>query len=324
MQTVRRWVLLIGVFFPLAFALVPQDTHAARPVVFMLDWFPNPNHVPIYVALNKGFFQRAGLQVKLQIPADPNDPLKLVAAGKVDFAVNYQPSVTIATSQGLPVLAVGVLVEHPLTTIMFLKDSGIQTPRDLRGKKIGFSVAGFEEAIFSTIAGRGGLKRGDYTFVNVNFNLVPALLSRQVDAVVGAYRNFEKIQLELQGKAVGIFPPEQFGVPDFYELVLITNTRTAQTQPELVRAFAKGIAGAIRYTLSQPDDAGKIFFAANPKLRDELNRRAYKATLPVYARSQVQSRDKWANFQDFMARNGVITSTKPVDQLFSNQFAPPP
>ncbi len=324
MRTTLRWILMGGLVLTLTLAAVSSETLAAKPVTFMLDWFPNPNHVPLYVALNKNFFQRAGLQVKLQVPADPNDPLKLVAAGKVDFAVSYQPSVIIARSQELPVRSIGVLVEHPLTTIMFLKDSGIRTPADLKGKKIGYSVAGFEEAILGTIAENGGLKHSDYTLVNVNFNLVPALLSRKVDAVVGAYRNFEKIQLELQGKTVGIFPPEQFGVPDFYELILITNERLAQRQPDLVRAFTKAIGEAINFTVNQPDEASKIFFTAQPKLRDELNLRAYQATLPAYARTQAQSREKWATFQDFMARHRVITRTTPVDQLFTNQFVSAP
>ncbi len=301
-----------------------QETIAAKPVTFMLDWFPNPNHVPLYVALNKNFFQRAGLQVKLQVPADLNDPLKLVAAGKVDFAVSYQPNVIIARAQGLPIRSIGVLVEHPLTTIMFLKDSGIRTPTDLKGKKIGYSVAGFEEAILGTIAETNGLKPSDYTLINVNFNLVPGLLSRKVDAVVGAYRNFEKIQLELQGKMVGIFPPEQFGVPDFYELVIITSDRLVQRQPDRAQAFEKALAEAMTYTITQPAAASKVFFAAQPKLRDELNRRAYQATLPVYARTQAQSREKWATFQEFMARHRVISRTTPVDQLFTNEFVPKP
>lgn len=323
MHTVARWI--VSGWLVVALVLAGwQTTGAAKPVTLMLDWFPNPNHVPIYVALNKTFFQREGLQVKLQVPADPNDPLKLVAAGKVDFAVSYQPNVIIARAQGLPVRSVGVLVEHPLTTIMFLTESGIRTPADLKGKKIGYSVAGFEEAILGTLVQRQGLKPSDYTLINVNFNLVPALLSRKVDAVVGAYRNFEKIQLELQGKKVGIFPPEQFGVPDFYELIIITSDQFAQRHPDLVRAFEKALGGAIAFTIAQPEAASKVFFAAQPKLRDELNRRAYRATLPVYARTQVQSKEKWAIFQEFMATHRVISKAAPVEQLFTNEFAPKP
>ncbi|MDR5695986.1 MAG: ABC transporter substrate-binding protein [Armatimonadota bacterium] len=321
-----RWTtFLIGVILMgLALSLLGQGTFAgaATSVTFMLDWFPNPDHVPVYVALQKGLFSQEGLRLRLQIPADPNDPLKLVAAGKVDIAISYQPTVTIARSQGLPVKSVGILIGQPLNTIMFLADSGIRTPADLKGKRIGYSVAGFEEALLSAVAASGGLQKGDYQLINIAFNLTPALLSRQVDAVVGAYRNFERIQLELKGKKVGMFEVEKYGVPEYYELVVIASDQTIQKQPEMVKRFIRALSRGIAQTRENPQEALNTFFVANPKLRDELNRRAFFATLPYFARSQVQSRERWQRFQDFLFAHGVITKKSPVDELFTNAFVP--
>jgi putative hydroxymethylpyrimidine transport system substrate-binding protein len=289
-----------------------------KKVTLMLDWFPNPDHVPIYVAYEKGYFREEGLDMTLQIPADPNDPLKLAAIGKVDFAVSYEPNVIMAKSRGIPVISIGILIAHPLNTLMFLTESGIKSPKDLAGKRIGYSVTGFETAILSSIAEEAGLKLEDLKLVNVNFNLTPSLLSGQVDAVIGAYRNYEKIQIELEGKEVGMIFPEEHGVPDYYELVLITGEDTAQKRMDMVKSFIRAIDRAINFTLENPEEAFKLFLSSNPDLDNELNRKAFYATLPYFSRNQTQERGKWEKFQDFLYNKGVIEKKTKVEKLFLN------
>jgi putative hydroxymethylpyrimidine transport system substrate-binding protein len=165
----------------------------------MLDWFPNPDHAPVYVAKAKGFFAEQGLDVDIMVPADPNDPLKLVAAGKINFAISYQPSVITARSEGLPVVSIGALVQHPLSSILYLKSSGFKTPADLKGKRIGYSVEPLYRVLFEAVAEAAGLQTSDYDIYRVGFNLAPSLLSGKVDAAVGAFRNYEAIQIELEG-----------------------------------------------------------------------------------------------------------------------------
>ncbi|MBI4276944.1 MAG: ABC transporter substrate-binding protein [Armatimonadetes bacterium] len=305
-------------------AAPPGAAGPAPRVTFMLDWFPNPNHVPVYAALQRGFLKAAGVDVTVQVPADPNDPLKLVAAGKVDLAISYQPAVVIARAEGLPVVTVGLLVDHPLTTVMFLRGSGIGNPADLRGKTVGYAVAGFEEAMLVAIAARAGLKKGDYRMVNVGFNLTPALLGRKVDAVVGAYKNYERIQIELQGRQVGMFEVEKYGVPDYYELVIIASERVVRERPETVARFVRALTQGIRHTLASQDDAWKAYVAANPKLNDTLNRRGYAATLPFYARGQRQSAPRWTALADFLHAHGIIKRKTPVEAMFTNRFVPAP
>ncbi|MGQ9631576.1 MAG: ABC transporter substrate-binding protein [bacterium] len=305
----------------LIFGLTATSAGAAEAVSFMLDWFPNPDHVPIYVAKERGFFEEEGLDVAIQVPADPNDPLKLTAAGRVDFAVNYQPSVVIARSEDLPIVSIGILVEHPLSTIMFLKDSGIRSPADFKGKKIGVSVSPLYDAMFDAVAEGAGLKKGDYQLIDVGFNLTPALLSRRVDAVIGAFRNYEKVQIELEGEEVGIFPLEEYGVPDFYELVIIAGEKKISSNPDTARKFARALKRGIEFTLKNPGEALDIFFAANPDLRDELNRKSFDATLPFFARSQEQSERLWGELQDFMFARNLITKKTNVEGMFTNRFA---
>ena len=173
---------------------------AAERLTLLLDWFVNPDHAPIIVADELGYFERAGLDVDIIAPADPNDPPKLVAAGRADVAVSYQPQLHIQVYQGLPLTRIGTLVATPLNSLVALADGPIRGIADLEGRKVGFSVGGFEDALLKGMLGHHGLSLADVELVNVNFALSPALLSGQVDAVIGAFRNFELNQLELEGR----------------------------------------------------------------------------------------------------------------------------
>lgn len=291
---------------------------AGAPLVFMLDWFPNPDHVPLYAAIGAGYFKQAGLNVTLQVPANADDPLKLVAARKVDVAVNYESGVIFARSQGLPVRSIGLVVSQPLTTVMFLKSSGIRRPRDLAGRRVGFAVSGLEDAMIDQILNSDGTTKAKVTLVNVGFDIVPALLSRKVDAVIGGYRNVERVQIEMQGQPVGMFEPEHYGVPAFYELVLIANDAALRSRRDDLARFVRAAARGLALTAAQPDQAFKYYVRLNPKLDDAFNRRSFEATRPAYARSQHQAPERWAGFSEWMAARKVIPIAVPADQLFTN------
>jgi putative hydroxymethylpyrimidine transport system substrate-binding protein len=270
------------------------------------------------VARDKGFFKNNNLDIEILVPANPNDPPKLVAVGKVDFGISYQPSVTVARSQELPIRAIGILVEHPLSTITFLKESGIKTPADLKGKRIGYSTAPTEIILFEAVAQSAGLAREDYELINVSFNLTASLLTGKVDAVVGAYRNYEINELALEGKDARYFPIEKHGVPDYYELVFITSDRLLKKKKQVAGRFIAAIDEAIRFTRQHPETALQIYFQANPDVRQELDAMAFRDTLPFFATTQVQSSGKWKDFMEFAFRRGLIQKWPNPDTLFEN------
>jgi len=300
----------IAAVVALHLVLMPAQAQAEKLTV-LLDWFLNPDHAPLIVALEKGYFADAGLEVELIEPADPNDPPKLVAAGKAQVAVSYQPQLHIHAAAGLPLVRIATLVATPLTTLMVLDDSPIKTVADLKGKRVGFSVGGFEDAILRAMLAPHGLTLDDLTLINVNFALSPALLSGQVDAVIGAYRNFELNQLAIEGHKGRAFYVEEEGVPSYDELILIAsrNELNDPRLPKLVHALERGV----QYLINHPEDSWGLFVNYRASLDDELNRLAWKDTLPRFAlRPAALDRGRYQRFERFLVEQKVISGSLPL------------
>jgi putative hydroxymethylpyrimidine transport system substrate-binding protein len=291
--------------------LAASPAAAAEKLTLLLDWFVNPDHAPIIVADQRGYFADQDLDVEIIAPADPNDPPKLVAAGEADVAISYQPQLHIQKDQDLPLTRIGTLVATPLNSLVTLADGPIRSLADLKGHKVGFSVGGFEDALLGAMLASDGLTLDDVELVNVNFALSPALLSGQVDAVIGAFRNFELNQLELEGSPGRAFYPEEHGVPAYDELIFIANSGKLD-DPRLPR-FLDAIEAGTLYLLNHPDESFSLFIEGRPELDDELNRRAWQDTLPRFAlRPAAMDTARYERFAAFLEHQGLIKTPPPV------------
>jgi putative hydroxymethylpyrimidine transport system substrate-binding protein len=297
----------------LGFGLIlPGPAAAADRLTLLLDWFVNPDHAPILVAEARGYFAAAGLEVEIIAPADPNDPPKLVAAGRAEIAISYQPQLHIQVDQGLPLARIGTLVATPLNSLVVLADSGIQSIADLAGRKVGFSVGGFEDALLGAMLAKHGLALDAVELVNVNFALTPALLSGQVDGVIGAFRNFELNQLELEGRPGRAFYPEEEGVPVYDELIFIANAEALED--DRLPRFLDAVEAGVLYLVNHPDESFALFTQGRPELDDELNRRAWADTLPRFAlRPAALDHARYARFANFLEEQDLIKPPPPVE-----------
>jgi putative hydroxymethylpyrimidine transport system substrate-binding protein len=304
--------LVRTILLALALAAMPAAARAADKLTLLLDWFVNPDHGPLVVAQEQGFFAAQDLEVEMIAPADPNDPPKLVAAGQADLAVSYQPQLHLQAAAGLPLKRIGTLVATPLNSLVVLADGPVKSLADLKGRNIGFSVGGFEDALLRQMLGKHGVALDDVTLINVNFALSQALLSGQVDAVIGAFRNFELNQLDIEGRPGRAFYPEEEGVPAYDELIFVAH-RDRVEDPRLPR-FLAAVEQAAQFMLNHPEESWQLFVKAHPDLDDELNRRAWRDTLPRFAQSPAAlDAGRYDRFAAFLVAQGLIPAVLPVD-----------
>ncbi|MCQ4162005.1 ABC transporter substrate-binding protein [Roseomonas sp. GC11] len=291
-----------------------SSTAAPAKLTLLLDWFVNPDHAPIVVAQEGGFFTRAGLAVEMIAPADPNDPPRLVAAKQADLGVYYQKNLHMAVDQGLPLARVGTLVATPLSTLTVLRDGPIKTLADLKGKRIGFSTAGIEEVVVDAILGSAGLSSRDVTMVNVNFGLSSALMSGQVEAILGGFRNFELHQLDLEKRPGRAFYPEQHGLPIYDELIYVAHRDRARDP--VLRRFMDALEGATSFLVNNPEESWAMFIAgARKELDNELNRRAFRDTLNRFSLSPAAlDANRYQRFARFLQQRKVIREVPPLER----------
>ena len=299
----------------LLFLLLTANKLAAKDkMTLLLDWFINPDHGPIIIAKEKGYFSDQNLEIEIIAPADPSAPPKLVAAGQADLAVSYQPQLHLQLTQGLPLIRVGTLVATPLNCLLVLESGPIKSPQSLSGKKIGFSVAGVEEILLSAILEKYGVKLEDVELVNVNFSLSPSLMSGQVDAVIGAFRNFELNQMKIENVPGKCFFLEEEGVPPYDELIYVANSKNIDK--EKIRKFLKATELATQFIINNPEESWKIFASTSKELNDQLNRMAWADTIPRIAlRPPALDAGRYLEFQDFLLQNKLINKAFPISRI---------
>ncbi len=287
-------------------------TLAADKIDLLLDWFVNPDHGPLVIAQKEGFFADQNLEVTMVEPADPSMPPKLVAAGKADMAVSYQPQLHVQVDQGLPLSRIGTLVATPLNSLVVLESGPIKSIADLKGKTVGYSVGGFEDALLKAMLKQHNLDISDIQLVNVNWSLSPSLISGKVDAVIGAYRNFELNQMDIEGHPGRAFYVEEEGVPAYDELILVVHNDNRDA--DKYKRFVKAVELATQYMINHPDEAWEIFKSYKPKdLDNELNRRAWADTLTRFAlRPAALDKSRYEEVGAFMQAQGLTKSNPEV------------
>jgi len=293
-----------------------------------LDWYANPDHAGFFVAQDRGYFEDAGLDVSLDSPTDPSLPIKLVAAGKADLAISYEPEVLLARQQGLDVVSVATVVGVPLTSMIWLKESKIRNVAGLKGKTISTAGIPYQDAYLRTILERAGLSESDVKKVGVGQGLLPSIISGRAQATLGPRWNIEGVDLKLSGQNPVINPVDQLGVPTYSELVLVANGSRVAEDPELIELFLKALERGTREAVAMPNMATETVIAANKALDRKTTAAQMRVTLPLLAQNNGEKpfgymdTTRWQKFIDWAVEKEVLTAPQRAVDVLSNALLP--
>jgi putative hydroxymethylpyrimidine transport system substrate-binding protein len=303
--------------------ITPAKTQS---LTLMLDYFPNADHVGIYQAIAEGDFTRAGLDVHVEVPPNDAAPLQLLVAGKADVAISYEPDLMLARNRGEPVASFGAIVQEPLTSIVSIGSKHITSPADLRGKRIGDGGIPYQHAFLTTILARAHVPLRSVKEINVGENLVPAMLSGEVDGTLGAYWNYEAIELAERGKHPNVIRMNEVGVPNYDELVLVATKATLANKSDEIRDFVQALARGYESARRDPAAAVANLVRMNPGLDSKIQNASVKATLPAFFPSNPnepwgwQDQSQWNSFGEWMLSHHLISNVAAIADASTNEY----
>lgn len=304
----------------------PTPIASPDKVKLALDWFPNSNHLGLYIAEEKGYFAAENLEVEIYTPSDPSTVLATVASRSDEFGMNYQPDVLIARGEGVPVVSILGMVQHPLNSLMTLKTSGLDSPADLEGKKVGYPGIPWNEHALSSMLKADGLKGlEDVELVNVGWELGSSVMSERVSAIIGAYFTHESISLENEGYPVNVLRMEEWGVPDYYELVMVTSEEYLSENPGIVGRFARAVSKGYEEAIRDPQAGVDILVKYAPEIDEKIDRPGADLLQQLWQDEEGkfgrQNRDKWVGFAEWMQENGLLSEDVDARKAFTDEYS---
>ncbi|WP_431027204.1 ABC transporter substrate-binding protein [Lysinibacillus sp. LZ02] len=329
MKKLYVWTLLLASFAMIMAGCSDKDseqgTKDLEEISIMLDWYPNAVHSAIYVAKEKGYFEDAGLDVEIKMPADTNDPLKLAATGKVDLAISYQSQLLVSRAEDIPVVSVAALVRHSLDAIMYKEESGIQSPKDLEGKRVGYPSTTVSEAIVASMVANDGGDAQQVKMTDVGWDLMPSLATNQVDAVVGAYINHEMVLLEKEGYNIDLLKLDDYGVPNSYELVVVAGEETFEKKKEQITKFWQAVTKGHEDVKKDPAAGLEVLFNHENEsfpLDMDVEKESLNILLPLMEDEGVkfghQEQEAWDKTANWLYESGVIKVNLDASEAFVN------
>ncbi|WP_106770032.1 ABC transporter substrate-binding protein [Paenibacillus faecalis] len=303
----------------------PNKPAELRDVQVMLDWSANTNHTGLYAAKDLGYYEEEGLNVKIVQPgAGGSDAL--VASGKADFGVSYQESVTLARTQGVPLVSIAAVIQHNTSGFAAPVDRNIKTAADFEGKAYGGWGSPVEEAVMKSIMEKDNADVSKVNIVNMGDADFFTAVKRDIDFAWIFYA-WTGIEAELRGQELDMIYVKDYAEElDYYTPVLVTSEKLIDDDPELVKAFMRATAKGYDYAIENPEEAAALLSKAVPELDKELVLASQKWISPRYQddapRWGEQKESVWKGYADWMYESKLLDEPLEAKSAFTNDFLP--
>ena len=303
-----------------------QEDGGLREINVVLDWYPNALHTFIYTAIERGYYAEEGLNVRIQFPANENDALSLVSAGKAEIGLYYEHDIIQAVAnQDVHVKSIGAVVQSPLNVILSLAEKNITSPGDLVGKTVGYAGTALSESLVYSMMESVGADISDVEMMNVGFELMSAMTTGNVDATIGCLVNHEVPQLEEEGFEVNWFLVNEYGIPNYYEAVFLANDEMIEKEADVLRSFLRASARGFEDFLADPDGCLKILLnnqnEENFPLSETVETQSCQTLLPLMETADAafltQTAENWQENIDWMYACGLIDQKVKVSQVMA-------
>jgi NitT/TauT family transport system substrate-binding protein len=279
----------------------------SHPLRLTLDWLPNPNHVPLYVGIRKGFFSAQGIDLTLQKLRDFGHSTSYLTTQQCELALSYMPHTIRLQEKGGQVIPIAILIQEPLNALIYRTDRSISTLQDLSGKTFGYSNGGKETLFLDTLLANHHIAPKNKLLVG--FDLVSSLATQQVDVLYGACWNIETEHLKFLGIDTRFFKLKELGVPHYDELIILARPDSPQADPQFIHRFQKALQQSIEYSRQYPVEAFDIYISYQLDKSEQTKaweRKAWNRTLPALADRQEIDPKVWKRFHDWLQEHHLL------------------
>ena len=306
-----------------------SGSQAMTSTTVLLDWFPNPDHIALYLAQKDGDFAKQHLNVTFQSPSNSTDALKLVSLGQVPLAISYEPETITAATDGLNVQAVAAMIPTSLNSLIISSKSGVSSPAGLSGKTIGTDGDPVSAEMLKAVLKKYNMSLNQIKLVTVNEGLVPAMVSNKVAAIISGYRNVEAIQLgTYPGIDPKVYPVDTQGVPNYDELVVIANKSKLASDAAYRATVKKFLAGLSLGAAAAQANPAAALAAITPVAKGyspALLKKMVDATAPLLHNPDgfgAMSVSEWQSFANWMKADGLITKPVQASSVVNTSLLP--
>jgi len=308
----------------------PPET---KSVTLLADWLPWTVQAPFYEAKQKGFYKEEGLEVDIKSPPNPADPIKLVATGRVQFSLTYVPEIMLARDVGIPVVSIGVVLQRIGSGLIVMPEKKVKSVADLKGMTLGVGPKADAQAYLRTMLAAAGLKREDVKIVDPGFAHIPMLKAGTIDAAHGM--SFSELlvingrQLK-ENKPPAIFLPySDYGVPNFYYMLIASNEVWLKENPQTACRFIKATIKGLRSALSSPESINRFLTDVRPGVYTyEENMEKWGVMKPLWEGKNkdnffTQDLDMWTAAQKWAIQSKLINEpVEPPQKYFDPRYLP--